>query len=490
MNWKEQKGKLLAFSAISSVIFMSMFTTLGIQKAEATSLVAKKLNIWTGGASQTVNNDALRNTYIFNGKLTIIDYDGVIKVNETTTSIASVITLGFGRGAQIGNYVYFTGVDGAAHHAYIGKFDANTGAQVALRDLDVTSCTIPYFYYSLSVLNSNLYVSRAGGGGSSPCGPVFVGMDVFDSNLNLISSYSGGSSLGNDQVFDNSTGLIYQAGNNGKIQIFNTGTNSWASDCDPNGSSANPAVAITRYNSKTWISLSADNLVRVMDNSCVQQASIAVTNPRSIEVNTAQGVVYVGLGSTNLVATYSTSDYTNIYNLIVDTNAVQLRASNSESRLFVWTSTGKNLWIWQDGTGAGFGPSGIDCSLPANANILICYLTSQTGGSLGGAGGIISTGFFNIFKNSGIISGTDTNVKTNGVGFMLVAIAMGVMVSMFFIATKGNLTEVPTFVWFISTIAVVGGMTAIGFVDPTFFIISIIVIVDFEVSKVIKNLFA
>lgn len=147
----------------------------------------------------------------------------------------------------------------------------------------------------------------------------------------------------------------------------------------------------------------------------------------------------------------------------------------------------------QAGTGgtAGQGTTtgGVDCTNPSNVNLLLCRITATNGGNLGGVGGILDTGIFNVFKNSGLISGNDTNPKTNGVGLFITVIGFGVMTAMFFIATKGSLTEIPTFVWFISSLALLGSLTAIGFIDPTFLIIGIIAIVALAVAKTNNTLF-
>lgn len=234
-----------------------------------------------------------------------------------------------------------------------------------------------------------------------------------------------------------------------------------------------------------WVPNQSNAAIEKFDSNLNHIYPLGVgTTPRSIAFNTGTNHAFVTNAGSNTVSVVDTT-----VDSVVNTQAVGTTP-------YGIVQFGADTWVANSGTTSvtiitdGASGGGIDCNLPANADILTCYLQNQTGGVFGGAGGIISTGMFNVFKNSGLISGTDTNVKTNGVGYMLVAIAMGVMVSMFFIATKGNMTEIPTFVWFISSIAVIGGMTAIGFVDPTFLIISIIVIVAFAVSKVSKNLFA
>lgn len=119
---------------------------------------------------------------------------------------------------------------------------------------------------------------------------------------------------------------------------------------------------------------------------------------------------------------------------------------------------------------------GINCDLPENAGILICRLTATTGGNIGGLGGIIDTGILSLFVNAGLIDGTDTNPQTNGVGYVITLVGFGILIAIFWLASGGRIKEIPTFVWMVASIALVGVITAIGWIDPTFFIVAVITI--------------
>lgn len=126
--------------------------------------------------------------------------------------------------------------------------------------------------------------------------------------------------------------------------------------------------------------------------------------------------------------------------------------------------------------------TGVDCTDEANANILICRIVGT--GVIGGSSGIINAGVLDILVSSGVISGEDTNPQTNGVGYIITFISLAVMTGIFFVFTHGHLKEVPTFIWVISTVAIIGTMTAIGWIDPTFLVISIIVIVALAAMQI------
>ena len=149
---------------------------------------------------------------------------------------------------------------------------------------------------------------------------------------------------------------------------------------------------------------------------------------------------------------------------------------------------------WIDFSLSGTIPSsntgGIDCTQSSNANVLICRIVSQTGGNVGGAGGIINHGVFTLMVNAGVISGSDTNPKTNGIGYFVTIVGFGIMVAIFWIASKGRLEDIPTFIWFISSLALLGALTAIQWLDPTFLIIGIIAIIALAVAKLNKTLFS
>lgn len=139
------------------------------------------------------------------------------------------------------------------------------------------------------------------------------------------------------------------------------------------------------------------------------------------------------------------------------------------------------------------------CQIPANANLLTCRLQADGNTGLSGTSQLLNQSATNLTCQVGVLSCTqdssgnfipnNPDVKTNGVGYLLVAVSMGVFVGLLFIASRGQITEIPTFVWFVGTIAIIGALTAIEYIDPTFLIITIITVIAFAVAKA-KGVFA
>lgn len=225
------------------------------------------------------------------------------------------------------------------------------------------------------------------------------------------------------------------------------------------------ASDIKGVNSGYWVILGQDNSIYLLKKLAT------LTPPNNLVV--VQTVPY----------NYGTDARMNSHN---GGDWVISKGNNGNTTLFFVKATtlhneGDNPIVIPTGTTDPTG--GIDCSDSANANLLICRLTDGGNNPVGGVSGIINTGVTNILVSAGVIDGTDTNPQTNGVGYLIVAIAMGVFVGMMWIASRGDMTTIPTFVWFIGTIAIIGSMTAIGWIDPTFLIISVIVVIAFAVAK-------
>lgn len=133
--------------------------------------------------------------------------------------------------------------------------------------------------------------------------------------------------------------------------------------------------------------------------------------------------------------------------------------------------------------------TGIDCTLPENANILTCRLGGD--GSLVGAGNFIvgnvngTTGLTPIICSTGIVDCiANPDMKTNGVGYLLVTIALGVIIGVLWVASRGDLNSIPTFIWFVATLAVVGAFTLMDLIDATFLVITAIIVVALAAAKV------
>lgn len=149
--------------------------------------------------------------------------------------------------------------------------------------------------------------------------------------------------------------------------------------------------------------------------------------------------------------------------------------------------------LGSDGTPEDVPSTGIDCTLPENANILTCRLGGD--GALIGAGNFIvgnvngTTGLTPIICSTGIVDCiTNPDMKTNGVGYLLVTIALGIIIGILWVASRGQLNDIPTFIWFIATLAVVGAFTLMDLIDATFLVITAIIVVALAAAK-IRGLF-
>lgn len=247
-------------------------------------------------------------------------------------------------------------------------------------------------------------------------------------------------------------GFIYFTGGANAI-AFNESTRTFSGDiiAIPTASSGTDmAIAQGGY----WVTIGGGNVFLL-------NASIAP--PNNIEFNSNSGV---GTGAAQRVGTFNSQTF------------VMSKGASSENNYNYVIINNIILDGQPDVTG------GIDCTIPANINILICRIASQTGGNLGGVGGILDTGIFNVLVNSGLISGADTDPKTNGIGYFITILGFGIMAGMFFVATKGEINKIPTFVWMLSAIALLGGITAIGWIDPTFLIIGIVAIIGLAAMQI------
>jgi len=138
------------------------------------------------------------------------------------------------------------------------------------------------------------------------------------------------------------------------------------------------------------------------------------------------------------------------------------------------------------------------CEQPENFNILRCVLERGDTTPLMGASEQIDESATNIICQIGLVACTqdadgnftpvDDNIQTNGIGYIILVVALGILIGIFWVASRGDLGSIPTFLWFIATLAVVGTITAFDFIDPTFLVIAIIAIIALAVAKT-KGLF-
>lgn len=129
---------------------------------------------------------------------------------------------------------------------------------------------------------------------------------------------------------------------------------------------------------------------------------------------------------------------------------------------------------------------GVDCSLPENFNILICRITTSTGGgpsTLPRVGILIFTQTENLLCSVLPIADADCS---SAVGWLYTLVAFGVFGSMLFVASKGQLLQIPSFIWIIGSIGILALAGLFQWIDATAIIIGVLVIIALASSKILS----
>lgn len=164
----------------------------------------------------------------------------------------------------------------------------------------------------------------------------------------------------------------------------------------------------------------------------------------------------------------------------------------SEGEIQVWI--GSSMLIIGDvltPTGEDVSGSGRDCSLPENANILICRL-GQDGAEVGSAGAFVigntteGTGLLGLGCTMGIVDcSEDVNPQTNGLGLLIFIASIFVVIGMFYYTIGKDAFNIPLFIYIVIIIALSAFFTIVGLIDPVFLILSVVAVIALAVPKII-----
>ena len=130
----------------------------------------------------------------------------------------------------------------------------------------------------------------------------------------------------------------------------------------------------------------------------------------------------------------------------------------------------------------------VNCDTGNNANILGCQIALNNSPALKSASQSTTSSVNFLLTQTGLVNSTNTNIKTNGTGYILTGVVMGIMVAVFYLASGGDLKSMPTFIWFLGTLGVLGLAVAFGWLDTTFFIIAILAVIALASTRVIQQL--
>lgn len=117
------------------------------------------------------------------------------------------------------------------------------------------------------------------------------------------------------------------------------------------------------------------------------------------------------------------------------------------------------------------------CQNPANANILQCRIAGNSTGMN------VGPGIQNLIESTGIFNLCSGTFKTNGFGYLITLILVIIVVGLLYVAMHRRLRDMPTFLWIVVTIAIFGFSTAIGCIDPTILMITIIAVIALGVAS-------
>lgn len=184
------------------------------------------------------------------------------------------------------------------------------------------------------------------------------------------------------------------------------------------------------------------------------------------------------------------------YDINTDSTTTWYVSANSNNEKYikitgVRTIVDTNPVIPEPPSGGG-STTGINCALPENENILTCRLGGD--GTIAGAGDFIigdgseGTGLSGIACSIGFVDcSVNDDVKTNGIGYLIFIAGIAIMFGLFWMVTKGHVTEIPTFIWIISILSLAGAFALFNIIDPVVFIVTIVAIVALAVPKIIST---
>jgi YVTN family beta-propeller protein len=240
-------------------------------------------------------------------------------------------------------------------------------------------------------------------------------------------------------------------------------------------------------------------LVRKLTSGLSLSATVTVgTTPRNCSINLDETGrrLYVANEGSNTISIIdidantvlsSPSVCDTVFDRRIDTKRLE-----ATTYTFVTCNSNVNSIVIDDTVSTFIPPSDPEtefCALPENFFLLRCVLAREDTTPLVGASELIGESSNTIVCQLGLIACTDfvpndPDTKTNGVGYMVLFVGLGIMIGIFWVASRGDLGSIPTFLWFIATLSIVGIMVSFDLIDATILIIAIIAIVALATAKV------
>jgi hypothetical protein len=304
-----------------------------------------------------------------------------------------------------------------------------------------------------------------------PSAPSLPQGGCYDSGSGLISTLTGGNVVGKITV---ATGTYTSLGTN-LVSIVNDVT----------------CISGSSY----WASIAGGFVKKVNVSSGTLQATISLSASNDVVKHGTQLLVAhsttningYDLTSLALVATYSGLSGSTV--ILLNGNSTSFYTLNSNEKIDLYNG------LPDDGSSNPPPPDegSAFCQIPANENLLRCRLEEQ-GGAMGGFQG--QSNPFNPINgtNSIFVSALgleNDDVKTNGVGYILLAVALVIINLMFVLVlavASGKNVSIPDPLWImlIISLAVIAGFVVMGITDATFLIISIVALVALASPRIVQ----
>lgn len=313
-------------------------------------------------------------------------------------------------------------------------------------------------------------------------------------------------------------------GQAGAVQLWKVSTMSRACglNLDSAGSTSD-IQAINNYKGQGFYVTNDLGKFYQVDLSCTKVQDIDMSgntaNIRSMSYATDRKEIYLmgsnkifvinqtSLSATPLVTfqTFNTPNYH--FNNLVSGSGLSVNFNSSNQFIGFGGATSLYFIYWgtQGGSSGGSGGGGtsntcnsnnnpphcygdVNCDISPNQNILGCQIVLQGNPPLASASQSTASSINFLLGQTGLVNSTNTNIKTNGTGYILTGVVMGIMVAVFYLASGGELRSMPTFIWFLGTLGVLGLAVAFGWLDTTFFIIAILAVIALASTRVIQQL--
>lgn len=181
---------------------------------------------------------------------------------------------------------------------------------------------------------------------------------------------------------------------------------------------------------------------------------------------------------------------------------MQLDSSSMLGVMSKGVGVNNTLWYWTldhfgitglntppPGTGSSSPAIGIDCTDPNFSYRLMCAGTTP----LVGTSAMLNQSTTNIVCQVGLQKCTqDANgnfvpsnpdIKTNGIGYMILVVALLVYVGIMWVASRGDLGGIPTFVWAIGAFGIILILTMFQWIDATALVIGTLAIIGLAVVR-------